>query len=93
MLLFYLRGWLRTSSFLTGAGSDSLPWVEKGNGFTVLLADTLTGTLTLFGGKRVLLFCLCLLQLCLVKAANLCHIGLVRHLGCEKQGQEKYKKI
>lgn len=49
-----------------------------------LLADTLTGTLTLFGGQRVLLFRLRLLQLCLVKAADLRHVGLVRHLGCEE---------
>lgn len=33
-LLFNLPGWRRASSFLTGAGSDRLSWVGKGNGFT-----------------------------------------------------------
>lgn len=43
------------------------------------------GTLTLFGGQRVFLFCLCLLQLCLVKTGDLGHVRLVRHFGCERR--------
>lgn len=41
-----------------------------------------THTLTLFGGQRVFLFCLRLLQLCLVKTSDLGHVWFVRHFGC-----------
>lgn len=40
--------------------------------------------LTLFGGQRVLFFCLRLLQLCLVKTSDFSHVGLVRHFACDR---------
>lgn len=45
-------------------------------------------TLTLFGGKRVFFFRLCLLQLCLVETGDFSHVRLVRHFGCERR--ERY---
>lgn len=48
------------------------------------LTEKTEGTLTLFGGQRVFLFCLRLLQLCLVKTSDLRHVGLVRHFGCKR---------
>lgn len=56
-----------------------------GEDFTAAQRRTGGGTLTLFGGQRVFLFCLRLLQLCLVETTDLRHVGLVRHFGCEKR--------
>lgn len=50
------------------------------------------GALTLFGGQRVLFFCLRLLQLCLVKTSDFSHVGLVRHFACDRWKLRKKKK-
>lgn len=47
-----------------------------------ILHAVLWNLLTLFGGQRVLLFCLCLLQLGFVKPGNFCQIWFVRHASC-----------
>lgn len=52
-------------------------WINAGYGLRS------PGTLTLFGGQRVLFFGLRLLQLCLVKISYFSHVGLVRHFACE----------